>query len=149
MGEYYCGRVWNNAVAISRRFNDLNAEVRRATNQVTQIVYFMPTLISVLVVFIFSLFIAFIFNTTSGDYFLPVTKLVFGSILVILTATHLVNIVRFLWVLVSSRYVANETNRLFDIQTTANLEKQRPIDYTKALKKYAETIVKANAKRTA
>lgn len=145
----YCGRVWNNAVAISRRFNDLNAEVRRATNQVTQIVYFMPTLISVLVVFIFSLFIAFIFNTTSGDYFLPVTKLVFGSILVILTATHLVNIVRFLWVLVSSRYVANETNRLFDIQTTANLEKQRPIDYTKALKKYAETIVKADAKRTA
>ena len=143
----FCGRIWHDAVAISRRLYDLNAEVRRASNQVTQIVYFMPTLISVLFIFIFSLIVAFISSTTS-DNLLPVTKLVFGSILVILLATHLVNIVRFLWALVSSRHFTNETNRLLDLQYTTNIEKQHPIDYEKALKKHAEIILDASAKRT-
>jgi len=139
----FCRKTWENAMGISRRTYDLNSEARRASNQVMQIIYFMPILTSVLFIFIFSLVVAFISSTTSGGNLLPITKLIFSSILVILLATHLVNLVRFLWALVSSRYVTYETNRLLDIQHTNNIEQQYPVDYASALKKYAEAIIKA------
>ncbi len=42
-----------------------------------------------------------------------------------------------------TKYVTYETNRLLDIQYSTNIEQQHPVDYSSALKKYADAIIKA------
>jgi len=140
----FCKKTWENATTTSRRISDLNDEVRQATNQIMQIVYFMPTLISVLFVFIFSLVVAFMSSTSALD---RIAGLIFSFILIILLPIHLASTVRFLWNLVSSKHVTYETNRLLDVQYSNHIEQQYPVDYAGALKKYAERIVDAYAKR--
>lgn len=143
-GHDFCKKTWENAMGISRRISTLNDEVRRASNQIMQIIYFMPTLTSVLFIFILSLVVAFM--STTGNL-QPLAGLVFSCILVILLPIHLVSAIRFLWNLVLSKYVSYETNRSVDIQYGNNIEQQYPIDYTGALKKYAESIISAHAKK--
>jgi hypothetical protein len=143
----FCRKAWENAMGISRRLGNLNDEVMRSSTQIMQIIYFMPTLISVLFVLIFSLVIAFISSITSERNLLPVVNLVFGSILILLLVTHLVIVVRFLWTSVSSRYFSYETNRSLDIQYTTKVEQQYPLDYAGALDKHLEIIAKAYTTR--
>jgi len=138
----FARKTWKNVMDISRRIIDLNGEVRRASDQVMHIVYFMPTLISVLFIFIFSLVTTFM---SSANALQPLVGLTFGFILAILLPIHLASTVRFLWNLVTSKYVTYETNRLSDIQQSENFEKQHPIDYTSAMKKYAEGLLKSNS----
>ena len=140
----FCKKTWTKAVDISRRIDELNNEVRRASNQIMQIVYFMPTLISVLFIFIFSLVVAFMSSTNALQ---PLTGLIFGFILITLLPAHLASTVRFLWNLVSSKYVVYETNRLLDIQYSKNIEQKYPIDYTGAMKKYAKGLISAYPER--
>ena len=139
----FAKKTWTNAMDISRRIYELNGEVRRASEQLMQIVYFMPTLISVLFIFIFSLVITFMSSTNALQ---PLTSLIFGFILVTLLPIHLVFTVRFIWNLVLSKHVSYETNRLLDMQYSNNIEKKHPVDYESALRKYAERIVDIDAK---
>ncbi|NQT31958.1 MAG: hypothetical protein HQ588_06450 [Deltaproteobacteria bacterium] len=140
----FAKKTWTNAMDISHRITELNEEVRRASDQVMQIVYFMPTLISVLFIFIFSLVTTFMSSTNALQ---PLVGLIFGFILVTLLPTHLVITVRFLWGIVLSKHAAYETNRLLDIECSKNIEQRHPIDYTGALEKYAERITRASQKR--
>ena len=129
---------------ISRRILDINDEAKRASEQLIQIVYFMPTLISVLFIFVLSLVVAFMSST--GDL-QPLLGLIFGFILVILLPIHLARTVLFLWNLVLSKHVSYEVNRSLDMQYTNKIEQQYPVDYVGALKKHAEIIANASAKK--
>jgi len=140
----FCIKTWENAMETSRRISDLNDEVQRSSNQIMQIIYFMPTLTSVLFIFMLSLVVAFMSSTGNLQ---PLAGLTFSLILVILLTIHLGRTVGFLWNLVSLKYVSYETNRLLDIQYSNKIEQQYPVDYTGALKKHAEIIVKTYAKR--
>lgn len=140
----FAKKTWTNAMDISSRIIDLNNEVRRASDQVMQIVNFMPTLISVLFILIFSLVTTFM---SSANALQPLVGLIFGFILVTLLPTHLVITVRFLRNLVLSKYVTYETNRLTDVQHSENIEQEFPVDYTGALKKYAEGLINIDSER--
>jgi hypothetical protein len=131
----FAKKTWKTAMDISRRIYELNGEVRRASEQLTQIIYFMPTLISVLFIFIASLVIAFMSGTNALQ---PLTGLILSFILVALLPAHLVITIRFLWNLVVSKYVTYEINRLSDIQYSNNVEMENPVDYTSALIRHAE-----------
>lgn len=141
----FCKKTWENAMEASRRIGHLNDEVRQASNQIMQIVYFMPTLTSVLFIFILSLVVAFMSSTANLQ---PLVGLIFSFILVILLPIHLVRTIGFLWNLVSSKYVSYETNRSLDIQYSNNIEQQYPVDYAGALKKHAERIASHYSKRS-
>jgi len=131
----FAKKTWTNAMDISRRINELNSEVMRSSEQLMQIIYFMPTLISVLFIFIFSLVITFMSGTNALQ---PLSGLTLSFILVALLPAHLVITIRFLWNLVVSKYVTYEINRLLDIQHSNGIEKESPVDYTSALIRHAE-----------
>ncbi len=147
----FARKTWLNASRIAARICALNYELMRASGQLKQIVIFMPLLASVLVTFIFALIVSFMSGIGYGDgsesTLLTVTKLILSSALVIMLPVQLIGIVRYLWSLVSSKYVADETQRTFDTRRSKNIEIEYPLDYKGALKRYANIISKPNRER--
>ena len=136
-------RIWLNTMSISRRIQEQNTEIRTATNQIARILGFAPTLTSLLFIFIFSLIVALMSSTSTQYTLLPLPSLMFSTILVILLATHLINILRLLWSYVYSKHLLHETNRASDLQKTIDIEKRLELDYENALKHKAEVIIEA------
>lgn len=147
----FCRKTWLKAMETSRRLDDLNNEIMRANGQLKDIIKFIPTLASVLFIFIFALVVVFLssitYSITSTSTLLPVTKLIFGSLLIILLPVQLVRLVQYLWSLVSSKYIAYETNRIMALRDSSHIEREYPIDYKGAMRREAETILKSFRER--
>lgn len=147
----FCRKIWLKAMETSRRLDNLNNEIIQANGQLKDIVKFMPTLASVLLIFIFALVVTFLSNitysTTSSSTLLPVTKLIFGSLLIILLPVQLVKLVQYLWSLVSSKYIAYKTNSIIALRENSYLERHYQIDYKRAIMREAETLLEASRGR--
>jgi len=141
-GHSFGRKTWENAMESSSRLLMLNDEVNRAHNQIKQLINFMPTLISVLFVFLISLVIVFMSSTGSLQ---PLAGLIFSFILVILLSIHLAKIVSFPWRLVSLEFFTYETNRLLDVNRSHNIEQQHPVDDEDAKTNYIKGLVNAFA----
>ena len=130
---------------ISRRLCARNDEIIRAVGQLKQIMSFIPTLASILFVFIFAVAVAFMSNTvynyTFNSTLLPVTNLVFGVLLIILLPIHLVRATLYLWSLVSTKYIAYEIMREMAWRSVENIERRYPIDYEGPMKRMVETML--------
>lgn len=141
----YCMKIWREATAVSRRLGDLNNESMRASGQLKQIVEFIPTLISVLLVFAFALLVSFLSGITYGSSLeitlLPVTKIILSLIMIVLIVVHLGSLVQYLWSLVSSKYLFYEANRIVEIDNSEAIEKEYELDYDEALTKDLEVMM--------
>lgn len=134
----FCRKLWENAMDSSERLLILNDEASRACNQIKQLINFMPTLTSILFVFLVSLLIVFMSSTGNLQ---PLIGLILSFILVILLSVHLMSIVRFLWRMVSLEFFTYETNRLLDVNRSHNIERQHPVDDEDAKTKYIKGLV--------
>lgn len=147
----YCMKIWREATAISKRLWDLNNESMRASGQLKQIVEFIPTLISMLLVFAFALLVSFLSGTTYGSSLettlLPVTKIILSLIMIILIVVHLGSLVQYLWSLVSSKYLFYEANRIVELDNSEALEKDYKLDYDEALTKDFEIMMEVTKER--
>lgn len=141
-GHSFGKKTWENAMESSGRLLALNDETARAHNQITQLIHFMPTLNSILFVFLVSLVIVFMSSTGNLQ---PLVGIILSFILVILLPIHLTNIVRFLWRLVSLEFVTYETNRLLDVQQSHTIEQRHPVDDKEAIMKELQILVDAYA----
>jgi len=116
----------------------------RASTQLKQIIKFIPTLISILFIFIFALLVAFLSSTTSriddSVIIQPATRLIFGSLLIVMLPVHLIMLVRLFWSLVLSRHAADEASRIMDERHIQRIEKRHPLDYATAIKKWVDSI---------
>ncbi len=144
----YCMKIWREATAVSKRLWDLNNESMRASGQLKQIVEFIPTLISVLLVFAFALLVSFLSGITYGSStLLPVTKIILSLIMIILIVVHLGSLVQYLWTLVSSKYLFYEANRIYNMDTSKAMEKEYELDYQEALTKDVEVMMRIMRER--
>ncbi|MFC1912127.1 hypothetical protein ACFLXG_03115 [Chloroflexota bacterium] len=144
----YCMKIWEKAEAVSRRLGDLNRQSIRASGQLKQIVEFIPTLISVLLVFAFALLVSFLSGITYGSsILLPLTKIILSLIMIILIVVHLGSLVQYLWSLVSSKYLFYEANRIVELENSKALEKQYKLDYHEALIKDMEVMMQVIEER--
>jgi len=76
------------------------------------------------------------------DVLLPITKLILSISLIVLLPVQLIGIVRFIWSLLLSKYVGDETSRVHDENTSQNIETKYSFDYEAALNKQVDAIVK-------
>ncbi len=147
----YCMKIRREAIAVSKRLGDLNNESMRASGQLKQIVEFIPTLISMLLVFAFALLVAFLSGITYGSSLeitlLPVTKIILSLIMIVLIVVHLGSLVQYLWSLVSSKYLFYEANRIVELDASKALEKEHELDYHEALTKDVEIMMEVIRKR--
>lgn len=141
-GHDFGRKTWENAMESSGRLLILNDEASRARNQIMQLINFMPTLNSILFLFLVSLVIVFLSSTGSLQ---PLAGLILSFILVILLPVHLVSIVRFLWRMVSLEFFTYETNRLLDVNRSHNIEQRHPVDDKDAKINYIKGLVNAFA----
>jgi len=141
-GHSFGRKTWENAMDSSGRLLILNDEASRARNQIMQLINFMPTLNSILFVFLVSLLIVFMSSTGSLQ---PLVGLILSFILVILLSVHLGSIVRFLWRMVSLEFFTYETNRLLDVNRSHNIEQRHPVDDEDAITNYIKGLVDAFA----
>ncbi len=141
-GHSFGRKTWENAMESSGRLLILNEEASRARNQIMQLINFMPTLNSILFVFLVSLLIVFLSSTGNLQ---PLVGLILSFILVILLPVHLVSIVRFLWRMASLEFFTYETNRLLDINRSHNIEQRHPVDDEDAKTNYIKGLVDAFA----
>ncbi len=144
----YCMKIWQEAEAVSRRLGDLNKQNMSASGQLKQIVEFLPTLISVLLVFAFALLVSFLSGITYGsNTLLPVTKIILSLTMIILIVVHLGSLVQYLWTLVSSKYSFYEANRIVELDSSEALEKDYELDYHEALTKDIEVMTEVMRER--
>lgn len=147
----YCMNIMREAKAVSKRLWDFNNESMSASGQLKQIVEFVPTLTSMLLVFAFALLVSLLSGITYGSNLeinlLPVTKIIFSFIMIILIVVHLGNLVQYLWALVSSKYLLYEANRIFELDSTEAMEKEYELDYTSAAKKDVEILMEVTSRK--
>jgi len=134
-------RIYRNSLSISSRIQEQNTEIRTATNQIKRTLNFTPILTSLIFIFIFSLIIALMSSTSTQYTLLPLPRLIFSTILVILLTTYLINIFLLLWSYISSKHLLHETNRESDLQRTTRLEERLNLDYSNAIKNQAKIII--------
>lgn len=148
----FCSKTWLKAMEASRELNRLNDEIIRANGQLKDIIEFMPTMVSILFIFIFALVVIFLSNmsysTTHTSTLLPLTKLIFASLLIVLLPVQLVRLVHYLWSLVSAKYIAYMTNSEIALRYSSNMERRYSLDYDGAMKREAETILDMFKKTT-
>ncbi len=144
----FAKNIWIKATNVTQRLCNLNSEAMAANKQLNQVVLFMPLLASVLLTFIFALFVSFVSGVGYGDgsegILLPITKLFLSITLIILLPVQLIGIIKNLWSLFLSKYVADETRRFDDARVSKNIESKYSFDYTGALKKEVDIITKIN-----
>ncbi len=136
----FCRKTWENAMHSSGQLLSLNDGANHAHNQMMQIINFMPTLSSILFVFLVSLVIVFVSSTSNLQ---PLVGLILGFILVILLPIHVVNMVRFLWKQLFLEFVTHETNRLVDTQQSHTIEQRHPVDDKEAIMKDLKVLIDA------
>ena len=136
----FARRTWLKAMSIARRLCNLNSEAMVARKQLNQV------LASVLLTFIFALFVSFIsgvgYGSGSEGMLLPITKLILSITLIILLPVQLIGVIKYLWSLFISKYVADETRRFHDARESENIESKYSLDYKGGLIKQAKTIRK-------
>ncbi len=144
----YCLKIQREATVVSKRLWNLNNENMRASGQLKQIVEFIPTLISMLLVFVLALLVSFLSGITYGSStLLPVTKIILSLVMIILIVVHLGSLAQYLWSLVSSKYVFYEANRIVELDNSKALEKEDELNYHEALNKDVEVMMKVIKER--
>lgn len=144
----YCMKIQRETRVVSNRLFNLNNENMRASGQLKQIVEFIPTLISMLLVFVFALSVSFLSGITYGSStLLTVTKIILSLIMIILIVVHLGSLAQYLWSLVSSKCLFYEANRIVELDTSKTLEKEYELDYQQALTKDFEIMMKVTKER--
>ncbi len=138
----YCMKIRREAQVVSKRLWNLNNENMRTSRQLKQIVEFIPILISMLLVFVFALSVSFLSGITYGSStLLPVTKMILSLIMIILIVVHLGSLAKYLWSLVSSKYLFYEANRIVELETSKDLEKEYEVNYSEAITKDMEIMM--------
>lgn len=144
----YCLKIEREATEVSKRLWNLNNENIRASGQLKQIVEFIPTLISMLLIFVFALSVSFLSGIEFGSsILLPVTKITLSLIMILLIVVHLGSLSQYLWSLVSSKYLFYEANRIVEMDNSKALEKEYELDYHEALTKDAEIMMRVIKER--
>jgi len=144
----YCMKIRREASVISKRLWNLNNENMRASSQLKQIVEFIPILISTLLVFVIALSVSFLSGIKYGSSaLLPVTKIILSLAMIILIVVHLGSLAKYLWSLISSKYLFYEANRIVELGTSKSLEKEYELDYHEATTKDIEVMMQVMEER--
>lgn len=140
----FARKTWIKALAVATRMSNMNIEAMLAGKQLDQVIQFLPLLTSVLLIFVFALLVSFISGASYDggveDVLLPITKLIMSVSLIVFLPVQLIGITKYIWSLLLSKYVGDETSRVYDENVSKNMETKFSFDYKAALKKQVDTI---------